>query len=230
MMLATLRFHPNQQNNLFKVKPNYQKEYELWSLGYRNICGIDEAGRGALAGPLVAGAVILKRNSPKIFNDSKKLTKKARSELFEIIKTKAAAWSVALVEVEEINRYGIQSATYVAYNRALEALNITPDFLMIDHYRLPATKTPQNSITKGDQLCQSIAAASIVAKVWRDNLMAELDADFPDYKLKSHLGYGTRSHLNLIGKLGPSKIHRTAFISLSAKANLSLNFKLHPDQ
>lgn len=204
------------------MKPNFKKERELWSLGYGFICAIDEAGRGALAGPLVAGSVILKPKTKAIFNDSKLLTKAKRENLFEIIKQESVCWATGTASVDEINRYGIQTSTYLSYNRAIEALQKEPSFLLIDYYRLPSSKIPQLSITKGDRLSQSIAAASIVAKVTRDNLMEQLDKDFPQYKFSSHVGYGTKLHFDMIKLYGPSSIHRAGFID-KPSAN-QLNF------
>ena len=176
------------------------------------MCGIDEAGRGALAGPLVSGAVILDHRTRAIFNDSKVLTSKKRVYLFEKIKSQSIAWAVGLASVEEINLYGIQKSTFLSYKRAIEALKLKPSFLLIDYYRLPMTDIPQMSITKGDKISQSIAAASIVAKVTRDRLMEELDKDFPTYNFSKNFGYGTRIHQEKIRCLGSSSVHRTKFV------------------
>jgi len=204
------------------VKPDYKKEKELWDHGYEFVCGIDEAGRGALAGPLVAGAVILKPGTKKLFDDSKVLSRKKREELFDIIKHQSICWSTGICSTEEINNHGIQSATYLGYKRAIDVLQKRPSFLIIDHYRMPAVDIPQSSITKGDSICQSIAAASIVAKVTRDRIMDELDKRFPIYGLSSHAGYGTKYHLDIISKKGISSVHRLCFTS-KPKSN-QLNF------
>ena len=194
------------------MSPNYKKERELWELGYKFVCGIDEAGRGALAGPLVSGAVILKPRTKNLFNDSKLLSQKKREELFEIVMGSAISWAIGLANIKEINEYGIQGATYLSYLRAIKNLKLKPSFLLIDHYRLPGTHIPQASITKGDRLSQTIAAASIVAKVSRDRLMTKFDSDFPCYKFKNNFGYGTKYHQNAIAENGVCSIHRLSFI------------------
>lgn len=187
-------------------RPHFEVEKALFQEGFRFICGIDEAGRGALAGPLVAGAVILNKGDIDL-DDSKKLSAKKRQKMFEIIKLEALAWSVGIVEVDEINKFGLQSATYLAYQRAIDSLATKPDFLLIDHYRLPATEIHQNSITFGDQISLSIAGASIVAKVTRDEIMKKLPGSRA-YGFQTNFGYGTSSHLKAIKSDGPSTHHR----------------------
>lgn len=194
------------------MKPDFKKEKELWALGYNRVCGIDEAGRGALAGPLVAAGVIL---PPKIkcqFNDSKLIEADKRRVLFEKIKEISLAFAVGIASVEEINTFGIQPATYIAYKRAYTSIKLEPSFILVDHYRIPTCKIPQCAITFGDRLSQSIAAASIVAKVTRDEIMISLHKEFPNYHLKQHKGYGTTKHFKQIEKYGLSKIHRKSFI------------------
>ena len=198
-----------------KTFPTFKIEQELWGLGYRMVCGLDEAGRGALAGPLVAAAVILPKKAIENLNDSKLLTAKERSSLHEII-IKSAYWGVGIAEVEEINFHGIQTATYLAFQRSLDKLKVKPDFLLIDHYRLPAAPAAQKSVTFGDRLSQTIAAASIIAKVTRDQIMCKLarTKEGRGYFLNQHFGYGTAHHLETIERLGPSIHHRRQFIPL----------------
>ncbi|MDH4358618.1 MAG: ribonuclease HII [Candidatus Berkelbacteria bacterium] len=183
--------------------------------GYSRLCGIDEAGRGALAGPLVAAAVILPVKFKVAVKDSKQLKNEERTALSRLIKEKSICWSIGLSSVEEINAFGIQSATYIAYHRAIDLLEKKPDFLIIDHYRLPATRIPQKSITFGDRLCPTISAASIIAKTTRDQIMQDLSRrnELKKYKLHKHFGYGTKLHLKIVAKIGPSSEHRIKYIS-----------------
>ena len=173
--------------SLNKVKPDFKKEKELWKLGFEFVCGIDEAGRGAIAGPLVAGGVILKHQAKPLYNDSKLLTSKVRLKLFDEIKKQSVAWAIGISSVSEIYEFGIQTATYLAYERVLTALKQTPSFLLLDYYRMPSCEIPQVSITKGDQKSQSIAAASIVAKVSRDLIMSDLAKTNQQYQFHSSL-------------------------------------------
>lgn len=205
--------------------PNLREERKIWKDGYSLICGIDEAGRGAIAGPLVSGAVILDPKKVHKYNDSKLLSSKRREELLEKLKQDSLCFAIGIASVEEINQLGIQTATFLSYERAINALNPKPDFLLIDYYRLPETLLPQKSITKGDRLSQSIAAASILAKVTRDNMLTELSKDFIDYNLAKHKGYGTLEHFNLIAKFGASPIHRVKFIDKSGKMKLNLGVR-----
>jgi ribonuclease HII len=205
------------------VSPNYKKERELYKLGFKFICGIDEAGRGAIAGPLVSGAVILKPKTKPLFDDSKRLSRSERQKLFKYIKENALSFAVGIASINEIINYGIQSATYLSYKRAIEELSQNPDFLLIDHYRLPGSEIPQFPITKGDQISQSIAAASIVAKVTRDEMMMELDREYQSYDFCNNCGYGTKNHFEVISKIGICKVHRTNFID--KPGTNQLNFK-----
>lgn len=202
------------------MKPHFKKERELLGLGFDFICGLDEAGRGALAGPLVAGAVILNPKTKRLFNDSKLLSRKKREDLFEILKKISIAWSTGIVSVEEINNFGIQTANYLAFERAIQNLSIKPSFLLIDYYRLPGTNIPQSSITKGDRVSQSIAAASIVAKVERDRMMTELENETLGYRFDKHMGYSTKLHQKMIIELGASELHRTKFIDKKGQNQL----------
>ncbi|MDD5796715.1 MAG: ribonuclease HII [Oscillospiraceae bacterium] len=182
--------------------------------GYTSICGVDEAGRGPLAGPVCAAAVILLEN--KIIegvNDSKKLSEKKREQLFEKIKEEAAAYSIAFSTVEEIEELNILNATMLAMKRAVEGLNIPADYAMIDGNKTPDLAIPCESIVKGDANSASIAAASILAKVSRDRLCYEYAKKYPEYMFDKHKGYGTKLHIEMLKKYGPCEIHRMSFLT-----------------
>ncbi len=189
------------------------KEYERAHEDCVLICGIDEAGRGPLAGPVAAGAVILPRDCRILYlNDSKKLSEKRREELFEEIKEKAAAWSVGIVGPDRIDEINILQATYQAMREAIAGLGVKPDLLLNDAVTIPEVEIPQVPIIKGDAKSVSIAAASILAKVTRDHMMIEYDSIFPGYGFAKHKGYGTAAHIQAIRELGPCPIHRRTFI------------------
>ena len=194
--------------------PDYSYEIAAKQNGYKFVCGVDEAGRGPLAGPVCAAAVILPEGEViEGLNDSKKLSEKKREALFDVVKEKAIAWSVAFASVEEIEKHNILNATFIAMNRAIEGLNIKSDFALIDGNRVPKEiKIPSETVVKGDSLSMSIAAASILAKVTRDRVMMELDEKYPIYEFKKHKGYGTALHMELIRKYGPSECHRPSFL------------------
>ena len=194
--------------------PDYSYEIAAKEKGYRFICGVDEAGRGPLAGPLCAAAVILPEGAViDGLNDSKKLSEKKREALFNTVKETAIAWSVAFASVEEIEEHNILNATFIAMNRAIEGLATKADFALVDGNRIPKEiKIPCDTVVKGDSLSMSIAAASILAKVTRDRLMLELDEKYPLYEFKKHKGYGTALHMDLIRKYGPSDCHRPSFL------------------
>lgn len=194
--------------------PDFSFEKEALQNGYKLICGVDEAGRGPLAGPVCAAAVILPMDVEiEGLNDSKKLTEKKREELFPIICRKALSYSIAYATVEEIEEHNILGATFIAMNRAIEGLNIKPDFALIDGNRTPKNcPVSTQTVVKGDALSMSIAAASVLAKVSRDRLMLELDAKYPMYNFKQHKGYGTKEHIELIKKYGISACHRPSFL------------------
>ena len=193
----------------------YQYEQEAEAQGYQCVCGVDEAGRGPLAGPVFAAAVILPQGLViDGLNDSKKLTEKKREALFPVIQQEAAAWSVASASVEEIERYNILNATFLAMCRAVEGLSRKADFALIDGNRVPTgLNIPCRTIVKGDGCSASIAAASILAKVSRDRLMLEMDKEYPQYQFAKHKGYGTKLHQELILQCGPSPIHRSSFLT-----------------
>lgn len=194
--------------------PDLELETAVREKGYTAVCGVDEAGRGPLMGPVCAAAVILPENAElEGVNDSKKLSEKKREALFEVIKEKAVAWSVAFASVEEIEEVNILNATYLAMNRAIEGLNIPADYALIDGNRVPKDiKVPCETVVKGDAKSLSIAAASILAKVSRDRLILEYDKELPEYKFVDHKGYGTAAHIEAIKKYGPSKYHRPSFL------------------
>ena len=188
--------------------------------GYSLICGIDEAGRGPLAGPVCAAAVKLPNGLiiPGV-NDSKKLTEKKREQLFDVIKDTAVAYSIAFATVEEIEEMNILNATMLAMKRACEGLEPKPDFAIIDGNKTPKLNCPAYSIVKGDSLSQSIAAASILAKVSRDRLITKAAEEYPQYFFEKHKGYGTALHTEMIKKYGPCPIHRMSFLKKILKDN-----------
>lgn len=194
--------------------PDYEFEKAAVNSGFSFICGVDEAGRGPLAGPVCAAAVILPAGAViEGLDDSKKLTEKKREKLYDIIKETAVAYSVAYGTLEEIETVNILEATYLAMNRAIEGLTVKPDFALIDGNRVPrGIKIPCETIVKGDSKSMSVAAASVLAKVTRDRLMLEYDKKYPEYNFKKHKGYGTKEHTELIKQYGPCEIHRLSFL------------------
>ncbi|MFT4004324.1 MAG: ribonuclease HII [Lacrimispora sp.] len=189
------------------------KEYEYRYESHVLVCGLDEAGRGPLAGPVAAGAVILPRDCEILFlNDSKKLSEKRREELFEEIKEKAVAYGVGVVGADRIDEINILQATYEAMRLAISSLGAEPEVLLNDAVTIPGIKLPQIPIIKGDGKSVSIAAASIMAKVTRDHMMEEYDKLFPEYGFAKHKGYGTAAHIAALRELGPCPIHRRSFI------------------
>ena len=194
-------------------KNMWQFEEELFAQGYQLICGVDEAGRGPLAGPVCAAAVIL---PPHLeipgLDDSKKLSDKRRRELFPIIKEQAIAYGIGLASHEEIDEINILQATYLAMERALAQLTETPEYALIDGNRAKDFGLPVKTVVKGDSLSANIAAASVLAKVTRDMLMEEAAVEYPGYGFEIHKGYGTRAHYDALRELGASKIHRMTFL------------------
>lgn len=189
------------------------RKYEHQYASCQAICGIDEAGRGPLAGPVAAGAVILPVDCEILYlNDSKKLTEKRREELFLEIKEKAVAWSVGIVNAGEIDEINILQATYRAMKKAVEGLIVTPDLLLNDAVIIPGVEIKQVKIIKGDGKSVSIAAASILAKVTRDHLMQEYDTLYTEYGFGKHKGYGTSAHIAAIKDHGLCPIHRHTFL------------------
>ena len=192
-------------------------EINLWEieseLPFELICGVDEAGRGPLAGPVCAAAVILPKGLviPGL-NDSKKLSDKRRRELFPIIQQEAASFGIAFASQEEIDEINILQATFLAMRRAMEQLNPQPEFALIDGNRETDFGVPCKTVIKGDSLSANIAAASVLAKVTRDNWMMEAAEKYPGYGFEIHKGYGTKAHYAALEKLGPCPIHRRSFL------------------
>lgn len=197
-----------EQERLEKMK-EFERQYEDHIL----VCGIDEAGRGPLAGPVVAGAVILPKFCEILFlNDSKKLSEKRREALFEEIQEKACAFAVGVVGADRIDEINILQATYEAMRLAISELGAEPEVLLNDAVTIPGITLSQVPIVKGDAKSVSIAAASIMAKVTRDHMMEEYDKLFPEYGFAKHKGYGTSAHINALKEFGPCPIHRRSFI------------------
>jgi ribonuclease HII len=200
-----------------KAVPNLSEEYTLRDAGHAYIAGLDEAGRGAWAGPVCAAAVVLPLdllNLPDMLagvRDSKQLSMARREALLPVILKTAEAVGVGWATPAEVDEKGILWATRQAMTRAVEQLDCQVDALLVDHVYLPDVSLPQRAIPKADVHCLSVAAASIVAKVERDRLMVTLDEDFPGYGLARHKGYGTRQHRQALAKLGPSSIHRVSW-------------------
>ena len=192
------------------LMPEFERQYEDCAF----ICGIDEAGRGPLAGPVAAGAAILPKDCQILYlNDSKKLSESRREELFLEIKEKAIAWSVGIVGPERIDEINILQATYEAMRQAISKLDPVPQVLLNDAVTIPGVAIPQVPIIKGDAKSVSIAAASILAKVTRDHMMEEYDKDYPEYGFAKHKGYGTPAHITALKEFGPTPIHRRTFIT-----------------
>lgn len=193
---------------------DYTYEKQAMAKGYSLICGVDEAGRGPLAGPVCAAAVILPTDLEiEGLNDSKKLSEKRREALYDVIKEKAVAYSIAFASVEEIEEYNILQATFMAMTRAVEGLGVKAEFALIDGNKIPPQlPIPADFIIGGDALSASVAAASVLAKVTRDRLMVEMEETYPGYDFKKHKGYGTKVHREALLKLGPSPIHRMSFL------------------
>ena len=199
----------SKERERLKAMRAYEEEYGM----YGNICGIDEAGRGPFAGPVVAGAVILAKDAEILYlNDSKKLSEKKREQLYEEIMEKAAAVGVGIVGPERIDEINILQATYEAMRTAVSNLGIEPEILLNDAVTIPGIDIRQVPIVKGDAKSVSIAAASIVAKVTRDRIMVRYEEEFPGYGFASHKGYGTAAHRESIKKMGACPIHRRTFI------------------
>jgi len=201
-----------------RTNPNTSFESDLWDEGFIHIAGLDEAGRGALAGPVSVGAVILPNDKSLLSStlsgvrDSKQLTPRKRESLVKPIMETALAWAVGFATPIEIDMQGIVRATRLAALRALHQFTVTPQYLLTDfRLELPQIDIPQTSIIKGDARCLSIACASILAKTERDALMRELDSQYPGYELEKHKGYGTRAHRSALKRLGSSNIHRKSF-------------------
>lgn len=194
--------------------PDFSFEHSAFAKGYKYVCGVDEAGRGPLAGPVCAAAVILPDGIEiQGLNDSKKLSEKKREELFGVITENAVSYGIAFADVEEIEEFNILGATFIAMNRAMEKLSVKADYALIDGNRIPkGIKIPCETVIKGDFKSSSIAAASILAKVTRDRLLYEYDKEFPEYQFAKHKGYGTKAHYDAIKQYGICKYHRPSFL------------------
>ncbi len=192
---------------------DYELEKEALSKGYKFICGIDEAGRGPLCGPVCAAAVILPENCEiEGLNDSKKLSEKKREALFDVIKEKAIAYSVSMVDAKTIDEINILQATFLAMRNAVSGLSVKPDYALIDGNQKPGLDIEQQTVVKGDAKSVSIAAASIIAKVTRDRYMYEADKKYPEYAFAKHKGYGTKLHYEMIEEHGICEEHRRTFL------------------
>lgn len=193
---------------------DYLYEENALKAGYKTICGIDEAGRGPLAGPVYAAAVILPIGLEiKGLNDSKKISEKKREQLFDVICENAVSYSIGIATEKEIDEINILNATFLAMHRAVEGLKIKPDYALIDGNQYP--KIPmltEETVVKGDAKSMSIAAASILAKVSRDRFMLEKAKEYPQYQFEKHKGYGTKLHYEMLTEFGPSPIHRLSFL------------------
>ena len=188
-------------------------ENEIYAGGVRLLCGVDEAGRGPLAGPVCAAAVILPQNCViEGLNDSKKLTEKKREALFAVITAAAVSYGIAFATVEEIEQHNILAATFMAMNRAIAKLDPAPELALIDGNRSAGLEIPSRCVVGGDGKCADIAAASVLAKVTRDRYMLQMAELYPEYGFEKHKGYGTKAHYEAIREYGPSPIHRPSFL------------------
>ena len=198
--------------------PSFEYEERRYAEGYTAVCGLDEAGRGPLCGPVVAAAVILPRDLIiEGLNDSKKLTEKKREALFEIIKEKAVAYAIAEASPAEIDEINILNASMLAMRRAVDALPVKADFALIDGNCSRGFNIPTETVVKGDAMSYSIAAASILAKVTRDRQCEELDREYPEYGIAKHKGYPTKDHMDAVRKYGPAPIYRRSFLKFLDK-------------
>ncbi|MGH2543175.1 MAG: ribonuclease HII [Ardenticatenaceae bacterium] len=206
-----------------KLTPSYKEEASLLAQGYSLVAGLDEVGRGPLAGPVVAGVVVLPPNPRgrwvKQVRDSKQLSALQRERVLPYIQDAALAVEIGVSDSHEVDALGIVEATRLAMARALNSLALLPEFLLLDALSLPAVSIPQKAIIHGDALCLSIAAASIVAKVERDKMMECEDSTHPGYGFAQHKGYGTRAHFESLHRLGPCPIHRTSFSPIKEMVN-----------
>ena len=202
-------------NLVNNCRPTFAEEKRIRSQGYTIIAGVDEAGRGALFGPVVAAAVIMPKTIKagwwEKVRDSKQLSPATREMLFEHIMETGIAVGIGAASHETIDRQGIVQATFIAMKSAIEMLAMKPQFVLIDYLKLPELSIPQKGITNGDSLCFSIACASIIAKVTRDHMVMEMDSIYPGYGLARHKGYGTKEHLECLQRLGPCPEHRRTF-------------------
>lgn len=203
----------------------YEFEEKLYDDGYHQICGVDEAGRGPLAGPVVVAACIL---PPFLriegINDSKQLSAKKRSELFKIIIKNAIDYKIVFISEKDVDELNIYQATKKGMLEAIHGLSIQPDYVLIDAMPLSELQIPHDSIIHGDARCASVAAASILAKVTRDEYMEKMDIKYPNYGFKKHKGYGTKAHMEALEKYGPCEIHRKTFAPVSKYYSKQISF------
>lgn len=203
--------------------PHLHKEKALLKQGFRFIAGLDEAGRGAWAGPVVAAAVILPPDLPNLttalagLDDSKRLSATKREQFFAIIQQTALAFAVGLASAQEVDALNVVGATRLAMTRAIAGLETEPNFLLLDHIKLPGVTLPQDSFPKADHISLTVAAASVLAKVTRDRRLVELDADYPTYGFARHKGYGTRIHREALARYGPCPVHRFSYRPVQAQ-------------
>ncbi len=201
-----------KEQELNRLKNMLEIEDKLYSEGYNFVCGVDEAGRGPLCGPVVAAAVILPKDEYiEGVNDSKKLTEKKREKLYDDIMKKAVAVSIGISDVDVIEKVNILNATKLAMKQAIEKLSIKPDYVLIDGNQMIDINIKAETVVSGDAKSLSIAAASIIAKVTRDRMLIEFDKKYPEYGFAKHKGYGTKSHIEAIQKYGLTDIHRPSF-------------------
>lgn len=213
---------------LLPPAPDFSFETALWNAGVKWVAGVDEAGRGALAGPVAAGVIIFPPDTDLEVRlagvrDSKQMTPKARQEWAERLPELALAWGVGFASAEEIDDIGIAPATRLAIQRALQSLQVAPQHLLVDYMRLPECNLPQTPLIKGDARSLSIAAASVLAKANRDALLRDLDREYPGYGLAIHKGYGTPAHFAALRKLGPAPIHRRSFKPICTSSQQKIN-------
>ncbi|RPH75546.1 ribonuclease HII [bacterium] len=209
--------------SLLPLRPDLAFETTLWSRGKLRVGGIDEAGRGAWAGPVSAAVVVLPADTALFdllygVRDSKEMSPAGRRRWAEIIRANAAAWAVGLASCQEIDTLGILPATRLAVKRALEQICPVPDHLLVDYLALPGVKVPQTPVVKGDARSLSVAAASILAKTSRDDLLVEMEKEFPGYGLGCHKGYGTAGHRAALNRMGPCPQHRLSYRPVAAVA------------
>ena len=199
-------------------------EATLIASGMNQIAGVDEAGRGPCAGPLVIAAVILKNPFAEELSrvrDSKELSEKVREELYDVVIDQALSYSIIDISVEEIDKFGLHKSNLEGMRRAINSLDIAPDYVLTDGYPIEGLAIPNLAVWKGDQVAISISAASVLAKVYRDRVMIKLDAQYPGYGLAKHKGYITAAHTKALGELGVSEIHRKSFANIAALMNRS---------
>lgn len=202
-----------KEDEILRLKAMWEIEHSLFDKGYNLVAGVDEAGRGPLAAEVYAAAVILPRDiCIDGLNDSKKISEKKRERLYDEICEAALCYAVATASVEEIDTYNIRNATYMAMNRAIDALKIKPDYVIVDGDCIKECSYPHECVVKGDAKSSSIAAASILAKVTRDRRMVLLAQEYPQYGFEKHKGYGTAMHIAALKEYGASEIHRKTFI------------------